>query len=177
MCAIATIFAGVNGSGKTTFYYNQIEKGFSYGFRINMDEIVSAIGSWRDRSDMIRAGKIACKLRAQCMLRKQSFNQETTLAGSRVLKLFQDLKIRGYIIHLFFIQLQSAELAIQRVQARAQKGGHNVDPMLITKRFYKSRQNLELIKSYVDNLIILDNSTSEGFKIIYSKDVPSDYFS
>ena len=40
----AYIFAGVNGAGKTTFYYDKLEKGEHFGFRINIDEIVSFWG-------------------------------------------------------------------------------------------------------------------------------------
>ena len=38
----ATIFAGTNGTGKTTLYYQELENGKEFGYRINIDEFVSS---------------------------------------------------------------------------------------------------------------------------------------
>lgn len=58
----AYIFAGVNGAGKSTLYWNEVEKGARLGQRINIDEIVSSFGDWRDSKDQARAARIALKL-------------------------------------------------------------------------------------------------------------------
>ena len=39
----ATIFAGTNGTGKTTLYYQELENGKEFGYRINIDEFVSSL--------------------------------------------------------------------------------------------------------------------------------------
>lgn len=52
-----TIFAGCNGTGKTTLY--QTNPSFKEIPRINMDEIVREFGSWKNQEDSIKAGKIA----------------------------------------------------------------------------------------------------------------------
>lgn len=57
----AYIFAGVNGAGKTTLYYDKLEQGKHFGLRINIDEIVSSFGDWRELKDQFRASKIALK--------------------------------------------------------------------------------------------------------------------
>ena len=59
----AHIFAGVNGAGKTTLYYNELEQKKDFGRRINIDEIVSSFGDWKNQKDQIRASKIAINLR------------------------------------------------------------------------------------------------------------------
>lgn len=56
-----TIFAGVNGAGKSSLYNNLIlttEKDF-LGKRINTDEIVKEIGDWKRETDQMKAGRIA----------------------------------------------------------------------------------------------------------------------
>lgn len=58
---IYTIFAGVNGAGKSSLYNNLIlttEKDF-LGKRINTDEIVKEIGDWKRDTDQMKAGRIA----------------------------------------------------------------------------------------------------------------------
>lgn len=63
MKKIATIFAGAEGCGKTTLYYNELEKNKDFGLRINIDEIVSSFGDWKNREDQFRASRIAIKMR------------------------------------------------------------------------------------------------------------------
>ena len=59
---VYTIFAGVNGAGKTSIYKsiyyneNRDEK------RINTDEMVAKIGSWQDDNLQIKCAREAVKL-------------------------------------------------------------------------------------------------------------------
>ena len=70
----AYIFAGVNGAGKTTLYYNELEKTKDFGRRINIDEMVSSFGNWKDQKDHIRASKIAINLRNSYIKNSYDFN-------------------------------------------------------------------------------------------------------
>ena len=47
------IFAGIDGAGKTTLYFKQLEteKNKNFGLRVNIDEIVQAIGDWKNTKD------------------------------------------------------------------------------------------------------------------------------
>ena len=60
------IFDGVNGAGKSTIY-NTIIPDLDLGIRINTDEIVRNIGDWRSNQDQVKAGRIALKLRKECI--------------------------------------------------------------------------------------------------------------
>lgn len=53
------IFAGVNGAGKTTLY--QTNEEYLDLPRINLDEIVRGIGSWKNSRDISEAGIIAVR--------------------------------------------------------------------------------------------------------------------
>ena len=82
-----TIFAGVNGAGKTSIYksiyYNENigEK------RINTDEMVSRIGHWQDNNLQIKCAREAVKLIKKYIVEGISFNQETTLSGKSIISI------------------------------------------------------------------------------------------
>ncbi|MBT0824160.1 MULTISPECIES: hypothetical protein [Campylobacter] len=92
MKKIATIFARAEGCGKTTLYYNELEKNKDFGLRINIDEIVSSFGDWKNQEDQFRASRIAIKMRKNYIKKAYDFNQETTLCGTSILSLFKKLQ-------------------------------------------------------------------------------------
>lgn len=161
------IFAGINGAGKTTLYYNELELGNTFGYRINIDEIVSSFGDWKNQKDQTRASKIAIKLRNNYLKNNQSFNLETTFSGKTILNAIKIAKNKGYNIILYYVGLDSAELAKDRVAQRMLKGGHFVDNKTIDRRYPKSLQNLKKSLDFVDNAFIFDNTN--GFKKIAIK--------
>ena len=161
----AFIFAGVNGSGKSTLYYDKLLSGKYYGSRINTDEFVSSFGSWKNKQDQIKASKIAIKIRQNCIKTKQDFNQETTLCGLSIIKLFEELKKQNYQIKLYYVGLNSKEIAKERIKARVAKGGHNISDELVNKRFNNSLSNLFKIAKYCDSITLYDNS--KDYKQIY----------
>lgn len=154
----AYIFAGVNGAGKTTLYYNKLECGWHFGLRINIDEIVSSFGDWREAKDQFRASKIALKIRTDYIAQKQNFNQETTLCGKGIIKLFHTLHKAGYEIYLYYVVIDSIALAKERVAIRVKKGGHNIAPYLVEKRYKESLQNLKKVAPLCTQIEIFDNS-------------------
>ncbi|HEG0497188.1 TPA: zeta toxin family protein [Campylobacter jejuni] len=154
----ATIFAGVNGAGKTTLYFLAQEQGINLGYRINVDEIAQSIGDHRDRQTQVRASKIAIKMRKVYIDDKLNFNQETTLCGKAILNLFSELKEHGYKINLHFVGLDSPQTAKVRVKIRVAKGGHDIEPHLIDKRYYESMQNLLKVSPICDEILVYDNT-------------------
>ncbi|MDE7316479.1 MAG: zeta toxin family protein [Helicobacter sp.] len=164
---VATFFSGVNGCGKTTMYYNELEKGNTFGYRINIDEIVSSFGDWRNREDQVRASKIAIKMRNKMIEERQDFNQETTLCGKSIVRLFEKIKHDGYAISLYYISVDSPQIAKERVRMRVQKGGHSIDPRIIEKRFFTSLCNLREIYIDCDDVFLFDNT--QGFEMILNK--------
>ncbi len=162
------IFAGINGAGKTTLYYNELECGKLFGYRINIDEIVSSFGDWKNPNDQTRGAKIAIKQRQTYIKSGYTFNQETTLRGQGILALLKKIKAKGYVTNLYYVGLDSVELAKERVEQRMLKGGHFVSSKVIERRYPKSLQNLKEILPIIDNAYIYDNSN--GFKIVAIKE-------
>ena len=160
------IFAGVNGAGKSTLY-NTITPVLDLGARINTDEIVRNIGDWRNNEDQVRAGKMALNLRKECVEKNISFNQETTLTGKNIIKAIKEIKEKGYIIHLYYVGVNSSEIAKQRVKNRVKRGGHDIPEDVIKKRYIETLENLKIVLPLVDYAKIYDNS--ELYKLCYTK--------
>ncbi|MFX0547780.1 zeta toxin family protein [Hathewaya histolytica] len=153
-----TIFAGVNGAGKTliykSIYYheNKDEK------RINTDEMVARIGSWKDSNLQIKCAREAVKLIKHYILKGISFNQETTLSGRSIIKNINFAKEKGFYIVMNYIGLENTELAKERIKIRVNKGGHGIPDKDIERRYYDSLKNLNDVIEICDEVNIYDNT-------------------
>ena len=78
---------------------------------------------------------------------------------------------QGFEIILFYVRLESAELAYERVLRRVQKGGHGVPKEVVEKRFKRSLSNFKAIKDsgLIDTVYIYDNSTAFQLVAVESK--------
>ena len=156
------IIAGTNGSGKTTLYETNSDL-FQIP-RVNVDEIVQEFGSWRNNSDVMRAGKIAVKRINDCFDKRISFNQETTLCGHSIKNNVRRAKDFGYVVEIYYIGLDSADHAVERVRQRVKKGGHDIPEKDIRRRYEESLYALKELIPICDCVRIYDNS--ESFHIV-----------
>lgn len=69
------------------------------------------------------------------------FAFETTLSGRSYMGLLQRLKTQGYEVHLFFLCVESVDVALSRVRERVKRGGHDVPETVIRRRFDRSVRN------------------------------------
>lgn len=159
-----TVFAGVNGAGKSTLYEG-IDKA-KLGVRINSDEIAKELGDFNNSAIQIKAGKIAVVKIKDCIDKRLSFNQETTLTGRSILNQMKKLKDIGYKIDLNYVGLKSKELANERVRIRVKKGGHDIPTETIYKRYQESIDNLVSAMKLADNIKVFDNSDFENRNIL-----------
>ena len=150
------IFAGVNGAGKSTLYQTNSQL-FDIP-RINVDEIVRDFGNWKNTQDIMTAGKIAVKRLKNYIIEGISFNQETTLCGKSILRNIQLAKATGYYIELYYVGVDSAETAKERVRQRVLAGGHGIPEQDIEKRYQESLQNLKKVLPLCDLLVLYDNT-------------------
>ena len=133
------IVAGANGSGKTTFAipYTK-EKGYAF---LNADEIAKELEEQGQKQAMIKAGRIFFKNLHEWLDEGKSFVVETTLSGTYINKVAAKAIEKGYTISIIYIFLESADLCVQRVQDRVQKGGHDVPIVDIKRRYGRSLIN------------------------------------
>ena len=161
------LFAGVNGAGKSTLYNSEsLNNDIKNTIRINTDEIVREIGDWKNNSDQLKAAKMAINLRNECFLYGKSFNEETTLTGKTILKTIERAKELGYELQLFYVGVNSTEIAKERIKNRVEKGGHHIENDIVEKRYYESLKNLKEILLKFDKVYLYDNS--KKYKNIFS---------
>lgn len=153
-----TLFAGVNGAGKSSLYYI-LSQSQNMGERINIDEIVAREGSWQDSLLQLSATRRAMAMITDCLERKATFNQETTLASPTLLRQIQKARDAGYIIVLYYVGVENLQTAVRRVETRVSKGGHGIDPKLIEHRFEKLPETLHNVMPLVDAAFFYDNTT------------------
>ncbi|MCL2015088.1 MAG: zeta toxin family protein [Defluviitaleaceae bacterium] len=168
MCKTYTLFAGVNGAGKSTFF-RLLSKNpaMDLGIRINADEIVQQQFNhdWQNAMVQIKAGKETIKLFRSCLNGEQSFNQETTLTGKTIIRNIQQAKEKGFKISLFYVGLESVQLSINRVAKRVKKGGHGIPTADLLRRYDNSLKNLQEVLPLCDDVHIYDNSKDIIFDI------------
>ena len=156
--ATYTIFAGVNGAGKTSIYKSVYYEKNRNEKRINTDEMVSRIGSWENANLQIKCAREAIKLISYYIKNHISFNQETTLSGKSIVRNIKKAKQKGFYIVMNYIGVDSIDIAKKRVEMRVAKGGHGVPDEAIERRYYESLKNLKKLICMCDEINIYDNT-------------------
>ena len=166
---IYTLFVGVNGAGKTTIYRTM---GFDENEnRVNADEILAASGGdWSNQKDQIKAGREALRRLDSFIKQGTSFNQESTLTGQTILRTIEKVKENGFLVNLYYIGLDSSELAIERVKHRVANGGHGIPEDVIRKRYEASLDMLTRVVPLCDFVVVYDNSKVYKKIAIYKDD-------
>ena len=121
------IVAGPNGSGKTTFATEFLPEYARCKHFVNADLIAKGLSPFSPGAAVITAGKLVLEQIHQFANKGVDFAFETTLSGKLYINLFKSFKKKGYRIHLFFLWIPEAELAISRIKGRVAQGGHDVD--------------------------------------------------
>lgn len=112
----------------------------------------------------IAAGKAAARMARLFLQEGVSFARESTLTSQFDFTLMEEAKRRGYEVELVYIRLASVALALERVAARVARGGHDVPPQDVVRRFSRSLKNLPKAVSLADKVTILDNSSGNYTK-------------
>jgi predicted ABC-type ATPase len=153
------IIAGPNGAGKTTFARKFLPDYVKCLEFINADLIAGGLSPFVPERAAIRAGRIMMEQIRSLTAQRRDFGFETTLSGKTYIKLFKELKEKGYHIHLFFLWVGKANLAIERIADRVRKGGHSIPENVVRRRFAKGLTNFcNLYRPILDSWFIFDNS-------------------
>jgi len=166
----AYIIAGPNGSGKTTFAKLFLPDYVNCPNFVNADLIAQGLAPFEPRVAAIKAGKLVLQQIHEYAEHGVDFAFETTLSGKSYVDLLTELKARGYALHLFFLWLPSAELAIARIKERVQEGGHHVPAEDVRRRFARGINNFfTLYESLLDSWMLFDNSKTKPILIAKRK--------
>jgi predicted ABC-type ATPase len=152
------IIGGCNGAGKTTAAYILLPNVFKTVEFVNADEIARGLSPLNIEGVAFQAGRIMLERIEQLITANKNFAFETTLSGLSYLKFIKKAKQKGYGITLFFIFLDSIELAKSRVALRVMKGGHNIPAEVIERRYLKGIDNFSKYSGLADNWYVYNNS-------------------
>jgi len=153
------IIAGPNGSGKTTFAVKFLPEYVKCPNFVNADLIAQGLSPFCPGAAAIKAGKLVLEQIHQFAGKRVDFAFETTLSGKLYIKLFKSLKKKGYKIHVFFLWIPDADLAISRIKTRVAQGGHDVPVQDVLRRFNRSVWNFfKLYQSLADSWMLFDNA-------------------
>lgn len=166
----AYIIAGPNGAGKTTFAREFLPNYANCKTFINADLIAQGMAPFSPESAAFRAGRLMLEEIEFHASRGEDFGFETTLSGKGHIKVVRGLKKRGYEVHIFYLWVPSAELALSRVRGRVLRGGHNIPEAVVRRRFERSIRNfLGQYRPLADSWTLYDN-TAETPVIIASEE-------
>lgn len=133
------MIVGVNGAGKTTFYYRQLrpylERRFAELPFVNADEIQRTRGLTTDPQDACRAARMADERRAELLKQRRSFVAETVFSHPSKLDLIREAQKLGFQVFLYHLHVRTPKLAVMRVETRVLQGGRYVLPNHVAERF------------------------------------------
>lgn len=158
-----TLFAGPNGSGKTTIV-EALSRNADFGVVVNADVIgvrlAQQAGQLQANSDLqLQAAVEAEAYRYQLVEQGISFVTETVMSDAqRWRKFFQAAIAHGFAIHLIFVTTGDPEINVKRVAQRVLSGGHDVEPDRIRERFAKVHNFLPEVIALADVVMVFDNS-------------------
>lgn len=164
------IVAGPNGAGKTTFAKEFLPNYVKCLEFVNADLIAEGISPFFPEQAAIRAGRMMLEQIHLLADKNRDFGFETTLAGKSYVRLLNNLKSKGYRIHLYFLWIDNVDIALERIADRVRRGGHNVPEEIVRRRFNRGLPNLfNLYRPLLDFWAIFDNSTDSPFMIAYEE--------
>ena len=135
------ILAGPNGAGKSTVAPDLLQGTLAVSEFVNADVIASGLSAFDPDSAAITAGRVMLARIRDLAEQRSSFAFETTLASRTFAPWLRELRTSGYTVHLFFLWLSSADLAVERVAERVASGGHNVPADTVRRRYRAGIRN------------------------------------
>ena len=159
---IYTIIGGVNGVGKSSLSGVLSAENTDLGIIIDTDKITAELGG-----DRIKGSKLAIEKIEDCLCKGVNFTQETTLSGVRTLKTIRKARELNYFIRLYYVGVSSSGESIRRIKNRVEKGGHDILPADVERRYGKRFEDLAKVLPYCDEAAFFDNENGFTEKAEY----------
>jgi predicted ABC-type ATPase len=167
---LVVVIAGPNGAGKSTTANGLLQGALAVREFVNADTIARGLSAFRPETVDLAAGRVMLARLRSLVAAHESFAFETTLASRTFAPWLRGLKTSGYRVHVEFLSLASADLAVARVAARVRDGGHDVPEDVIRRRFVRGLANFfSLYQPIADTWQVLDNAALDGPKLIAFK--------
>lgn len=153
------IISGPNGSGKTTASYSILPELLDCTEFVNSDEFAKHLSPFAPEGAYITASRMMLKKVSYLFDRREDFCIETTLATRALLKIARSAQAKGYFVTVLYLWLNDPDIAVQRVAARVQAGGHDIPEETIRRRYQMGLNYLfHKYMQTCDKWILADNS-------------------
>lgn len=129
------IISGCNGAGKTTASYSVLPEMLECSEFVNSDEFAKGLSPFKPENASIQASRYMIMKIRYLLKRRQDFAVETTLATRTLMRTVRMAQDAGYTVTLLYFWLKSPDLAVERVRARVEAGGHNIPEETIRRRY------------------------------------------
>ena len=161
------ILAGPNGAGKTSAARSLLADTLGMMTFVNADAIAVGLSAFDPESVAFSAGRVMLDRIRELAAEKVDFAFETTLSARTYITWLRQMQSDGYRVLLFYVWLEDADLAIQRVAIRVSQGGHSIPEGTIRQRYARSMANFHnLYRPLVDDWIIYDNSLNGVYRLV-----------
>jgi predicted ABC-type ATPase len=164
------VIAGCNGAGKSTLAPPLLRDTFGLTDYVNADTIAQGLSAFAPEKVALAAGRVMLKRLRELAARRENFAFESTLASRFYASWIAGLKQQGYEFDLFFIWLNSPELAIRRVEERVKLGGHSIAETTIHRRYFRGLKNFHaLYQPLANSWTVYDNSSGGSPMLVADK--------
>ena len=160
------IISGCNGAGKTTASYSRLPEMLECSEFVNSDEFAKGLSPFNPEKAAIKASRFVIMKIRHLISKQMDFAVETTLATRTLLKTVKMAQSNGYTVTLLYFWLNTPELAIQRVKARVEAGGHNIPEETIRRRYRVGIQYFFNDYSPVCERWILADNSQIPFRVV-----------
>jgi predicted ABC-type ATPase len=162
---------GPNGAGKTTWAVRNLPRMLGINEFVNADEIARGLTPLNPESVAYDAGRLMLARLRELVEGGVSFAFETTCSGRAHAGFLERCRAEGYRVHLIYLWLPSADVAVSRVAKRVAQGGHGIPPDVIVRRYSLGLRNMrDLYLPLADTAHIYDNSDIGGLLIASRRD-------
>ena len=160
------IISGCNGAGKTTASYSLLPEMLDCKEFVNSDEFAKGLSPFDPSKASIKASRLMLMKIRYLLKRHEDFAVETTLATRTLLKIVKGAQAAGYTVTLLYFWLNSPDLAVERVRARVEAGGHNIPEETIRRRYNTGIYYFFNLYAPISERWILADNSQIPFRVI-----------
>ena len=151
------LIVGPNGAGKSTLFERRIQPATAAPF-VNADQIQQRASFAGETIDAYEAARRAQHERLQLMSEQQSFITETVFSHPSKLELIRHAQQHGYRVVLYHVNVETADICVERVRIRVELGGHDVPEEKIRQRYERNQRYIAEAARLCDVALIYDST-------------------
>lgn len=161
------VLAGPNGAGKSTLAPRLLKGALGVSEFVDADVIARGISGFDPERAAFAAGRVMLARVRALAEQRVSFGFETTLASRSFAPWIARLKRASYDVHLVFLSLPAADVAVRRVAERVRMGGHSVPEVTVRRRYRAGLRNFfRLYQTLATSWRVYDNSGASAPRLV-----------